>query len=710
MSRKPTMLNTSDCKNNNDTEQLQQYCSVNETLSLFVNNDGCDINVEEVKQCSKMQFICNNNVKTCGYLKRFQICFIADQNAQLQNNEETVDIVPILDCFQHLLRNHSNKNDTEYICGVLGSCISNKCIRMTRIRNYRNQSSSQTKLNVMKFFDRNKLDQIHCYFQHNKEIVIPDNITTSNNKFRSKLDHRTSKLDLESYSYSYPFNYWLHCKNITKPCFNGMTYSDLYIHPCPKYKNLEEELREHKVSLNKWLPEAKCYMKTEFVKRIFASCDDYLPSIKHFCDHPSKFGYEHGSVIHIKNICSILIYCGVDTFQYDFSSSYRPNEDKKHDNNMDIFNDIKSRHSKFYHFAKILKETVEVFGTQYIDGNVDRVYHGISGQMIIPGFQCKIFGPLSTTIVKTVAEHFAFGDGLVLELVPSVHLKFFDCRPISDFSWEQEYLFIGGLESLNIQMIWKIDGSNFKMLSYPYEGFIPALRMLDSMSNGNYFSNDVADIHIIKKNNWCDDTSKLKFQPVSPIIKDLVGKFIDYRLSNAKANNLLILLKKLNKSNIDVTYIPRLLDTICNEKECVKINWQSLNEGLLEEVAVDGGYIGYKFVKPQICNNSTKYVDIYKINKLFPNVKNLVIKELGNIECSFLDEILKFIKTTQENTQFSNINCIELAVSNDFEVLTNINGQFEKYTEAFERVTKFEMKWDKIWETNKIIITLDVFD
>eukprot|EP01084_Bolivina_argentea_P249501 417711_1 len=704
MSRKPTMLNTSDCKNNNDTEQLQQYCSVNETLSLFVNNDGCDINVEEVKQCSKMQFICNNNVKTCGYLKRFQICFIADQNAQLQNNEETVDIVPILDCFQHLLRNHSNKNDTEYICGVLGSCISNKCIRMTRIRNYRNQSSSQTKLNVMKFFDRNKLDQIHCYFQHNKEIVIPDNITTSNNKFRSKLDHRTSKLDLESYSYSYPFNYWLHCKNITKPCFNGMTYSDLYIHPCPKYKNLEEELREHKVIMKNWLVATRCHMKTKFVKQIRATCDDYLTSIKHFCDHPSKFGYKDNSPIPIENICAILIYCGEDTFQKEFSNTYRPNEETKEENNMDIetkeennmdiLNEIKSRHIKFYHFAKILKETIEVFGTQYIDGDIPKVYHGITGQMIIPGFQCKIFGPLSTTIDITIAQQFASGNGLVLELVPSVHLKYFNCVPISDLPWEGELLFIGGLESFNIQMIWKIDES--QMLVEEYEYYIPALRMIDSMSNAKYFSNDAADIHIIKNKNWCDDRKELGFTDVDPQVKEFVQTFIEYRLSN--------------KSNTGKTYIPQLLDTICNEKECVKINWQSLNEGLLEEVAVDGGYIGYKFVKPQICNNSTKYVDIYKINKLFPNVKNLVIKELGNIECSFLDEILKFIKTTQENTQFSNINCIELAVSNDFEVLTNINGQFEKYTEAFERVTKFEMKWDKIWETNKIIITLDVFD
>eukprot|EP01084_Bolivina_argentea_P249500 417708_1 len=686
MSRKPTMLNTSDCKNNNDTEQLQQYCSVNETLSLFVNNDGCDINVEEVKQCSKMQFICNNNVKTCGYLKRFQICFIADQNAQLQNNEETVDIVPILDCFHHLLRHHSNKNDVEYIGGLFGLCTSNECIRLLRVtRNNTNQSSSRTKLNDMQFYVQNKLDRIYCYFRH-KKVVIRNNITRSNDKFRSKLDHRTSKLG--SYSLSFPFNYLPQCRDIHKPCFNSMSYSDLYI--VPYYKNLKQELKEHKVDFDYWLTATKLHMKTEFVKRIFASCDDYLPSIKHFCDHPSKFGYEHGSVIHIKNICSILIYCCKDAFQKDFSSSYRAADETKHDNNIDKFNEIKLRHSKFGHFGKILKETVEVFGTQYIDGDIPKVYHGITGQMIIPGFQCKIFGPLSTTIDITIAQQFASGNGLVLELVPSVHLKYFNCVPISDLPWEGELLFIGGLESFNIQMIWKIDES--QMLVEEYEYYIPALRMIDSMSNAKYFSNDAADIHIIKNKNWCDDRKELGFTDVDPQVKEFVQTFIEYRLSN--------------KSNTGKTYIPQLLDTICNEKECVKINWQSLNEGLLEEVAVDGGYIGYGFIKPQICNKSnSKFIDIDKINKLFPNMNNLVVKELGNIESSFLDEIETFIKTNQ-NSKY----CIELAVTNDFEVLTNINGQFEKYTEAFERVTKFEMKWDKIWETNKIIITLDVFD
>eukprot|EP01084_Bolivina_argentea_P204038 348400_1 len=98
---------TKDCNDNNYTQQEQK---VNEN-----NQDVHDISVEEVEKYPTRQFICNNNIKTCDYLKRFESfdkCFSDDQDAQVEDIEENIAIVSILDCFHHLLMDHNRKEDT----------------------------------------------------------------------------------------------------------------------------------------------------------------------------------------------------------------------------------------------------------------------------------------------------------------------------------------------------------------------------------------------------------------------------------------------------------------------------------------------------------------------------------------------------------------------------------------------------------------------
>ncbi len=67
-------------------------------------------------------------------------------------------------------------------------------------------------------------------------------------------------------------------------------------------------------------------------------------------DHPSKFGYKDGDPIRAENVYCILIYCGQDRFQNEFSKTYRAQEQKE------TFASIKKRHSEYHHFGRILKE------------------------------------------------------------------------------------------------------------------------------------------------------------------------------------------------------------------------------------------------------------------------------------------------------------------------------------------------------------------
>eukprot|EP01084_Bolivina_argentea_P034046 62977_1 len=314
-------------------------------------------------------------------------------------------------------------------------------------------------------------------------------------------------------------------------------------------------------------------MKTDYVRRITARCEKYLTHISHLPDHPSHFGYRDSSPIPAENILCIEIYCNQDTLRLAFSKTYRPNiyDEQKQQSAKEVFDSIKKAHSEFHHFARILRETVEVFGTEYINGNVKRMYCGITGQMIIPGFQCQIFSVLSACSEIEVARNFAGVNGLVLELVPSTHLKYFACAPFSYYPFLRDFLFIGGLAAMNITMIWTIDRQKIEQ----YANHVPALRMFDSMTNGVYFKNDAADIHAIKEKDWCIDTKKLGFQDVSVAIKYFVQAFVDYRLSDDE-----------NKAT---SYIAETLNEMCDRKKCVQINWQSLNEDLLEEISDNGG-------------------------------------------------------------------------------------------------------------------------
>eukprot|EP01084_Bolivina_argentea_P249503 417721_1 len=617
--------------------------------------------------------VCNNDIRTCGYLK---ILYDLNSTDDISEKYEKKDIVFIMNCFFHFLLRHED-DKLEHT----GPCDFSKCKRVQRYC----KNDIENKLDDNTLFIQHTFDQVHStlYHQHDYKMYSfrISQIGKSNNKYNSN-DHRT-------YSYSYPFNYWKHCSKDNNVCFNDITYAELYINP--KYQTLKDELLAHsalfpqeydvKHMYTTELTEVIYTMETNYVRKVTAQCNKYLTQISHFPDHPSHFDYKDGTPILAENILCLKIYCKEDKLQLAFNKTYRPNVyEQKQQTDKDLLSCTKERHSHFHHFARILRETVEVFGTQYINGDVKRMYRGIAEPMIIPGFQCKIFSVLSTSSNIDVARNFVDVNGLVLELVPSTYLKYFSCAPFSHYSFEREFLFIGGLAEMNITMIWKIDPQTTEQYKY----HIPALRMFDSMTNGVYFKKDAADIHAIKEKDWCLDTNELEFKDVSDGIKDFVQRFIDYRLSDNR--------------NEASSYIPKVLNEMCYRRKCVQINWQSLNENLLEEIADDGGYIGYKFIKDKICSDE-KYVDINIINKIFPKMTNLVILELRNIESLLLEDISKYIK--KHNGSKIKINCFELVASSDEFVLTNIDEQYAEYSKTFENI---KMERDEIWKTSKIII------
>ena len=90
-------------------------------------------------------------------------------------------------------------------------------------------------------------------------------------------------------------------------------------------------------------------------------------------------------------------------------------------------------------------ESVHLFGTKLRESKIRIFYHGISIVMQFTSTVARFCSPTSTTVALSVAINFA-KNGMILELEnnDSYHMRFFDCSVLSDFSNEDERLFIQG--------------------------------------------------------------------------------------------------------------------------------------------------------------------------------------------------------------------------------------------------------------------------
>eukprot|EP01084_Bolivina_argentea_P203239 347155_1 len=481
---------------------------------------------------------CNGSIETCGYFKQlvlqYQLYGVHDESLSTQQNGTTIG--DLINNFHHLIENH-DKNDKEfqYIYNALGNaCKINTCKPFQRyycrqFDDYPNIfANTDRKLALL----RQILDQIHCHYTHQYDVglrFMPETIDNNDEKHEYTTQHHqynihkpqkfashfntthtstnnNEKIDeyTKIYSYSYSFNYWDNCKDCTDISYNDLTYDDLYVANKYKFSNLKEELFNHEKdfrlgTINVWFGYSHEYIQTPAAKMLSAKSAKYWTATSHFPDHPSKYGYDENKCITQQNMTTIVIYCNEDIFQANFSETYRAITD-----NEPLVN-IKDRHSAYYWFAKLLRETVSVYGIQYKDGKESRMYHGATGEMLLDGFQCQIFGVLSTSSRLHVAQRFSSNPGLVLEMVPDPYLKYFDCAPWSLFTYEWELLFVGGCAMMNIINIRnignKLNVNNvIEMMEIDIddelkdEYYFQALRIIDTMTNGVYYDNDPTNV------------------------------------------------------------------------------------------------------------------------------------------------------------------------------------------------------------------------
>eukprot|EP01084_Bolivina_argentea_P133827 236196_1 len=554
----------------------------------------------------------------------------------INDHEKHIDnITSILNYSNHFLLFHHTDNDKLEIANKFSndwSCKSLKFLKR-RIRNdkipidsksiclidfvdtihsyifhsynigYRFRKHKQLKINnnvdIMKHNNIDEYSTCHKSIRKYRQQLRTKRIVAKNQKFNSNLNLCANSVNtskISHYSYSFPFIYKTEFRHSRTKILNWRCY-DLYVPS--KYKTIKDELLNNEICVincTHWdmlYTKAMIHIKSDSAKCLAADTENYLPDILCFPDHPIHFGYTDGSPIQINHLISLLIYCGYDIFQCRFSETCRKMQDDE------TLQSIVSRHSHFYHFAKSLKESVHVFGTRYIQGNIAKFYHGIDIEMVFDSTTPEIFGPLSTSCDLCVACNFMGDMGMVVELIPDAELKYFCCYWLSDFYYEQEVLFFGGFGRMNIVNIINRMGEKYYL-------YIQALRMIDTMTQGVYFMPNSSDVHKIKKYNYCKDLSKLGLQQIDSMAKLCYMKLIcdKFDRDGVQINNRL-----LHRSLFNVNgYIRMLFDQICKNKQWCVINWNAMNVNILDKCDdLSGGYIGYSFMKSLFVENDCEW-------------------------------------------------------------------------------------------------------
>ena len=525
---------------------------------------------------------------------------------------------------------------------------------------------------------------------------------TKNNKFSSNLyqsvEHKTNDHDddgqkntISTYSYSFRFNYKDKYRYSQKE-YGGRTYSDFYVPT--KHETLKDELISNEIyciHINSWdfaMKKAMLLQQTINARKSWAKTQKYLPAFQHLPHHPTHFGYIDGSPITLEHLMVLYIYCSADEFQRKFSETFRNTKKEQ------TLKDIIKIHSNFHHFAKYLKEAIQVHGTAYQDGDIKRMYHGINQEMIFDSTMALIYGPLSTTYEWDVAVQFSCNIGLVLELVPGPTLKYFRCEWISPFSAEGELLFIGGFGVINFL---NITSAQF---GYDYKEYIKSLRIIDTMTDGIYFMNDPANIHkAIRYNTF--SVSSLKLVSLSLWDKQLCLALIYHELHR---NGY----KQINDTHSQIDelpdlneYIDQLLHQICLNKQEMRISWKTMNVKTLTECdkRSGGGYIGYRWLRKLFCGKDYEGINLNVFHALFPNLLMVRVRDLSSIQSYFLNDIYTFIQTGK-----SKIYYFELSISKEYGY-SNIHQQCDHFQAKFKNIGfRLFTSEDKTFQTQMIVI------
>merc|ERR1712228_319929 len=215
------------------------------------------------------------------------------------------------------------------------------------------------------------------------------------------------------------------------------------------------------------------------------------------------YGVKARSPISAKHLMSLLLYTNFRHLRNSLNTTYYAKSKEE------TVKDIVSRHSEFGYFAKLLRESVELWGMQSDDVEAPSIYY--FGFNYIPLFKStitSIYSPLLTTASMNVALLSKTKNGVIVSMRPyDQFLRYFNCSGIADDIGKDEKLFIGGNEPFFIQNI-----HNIKSCAN-YQKYVTAINYFKNMlqaepyvvDDDNGFDEETVDIIINLINKKTDD-------------------------------------------------------------------------------------------------------------------------------------------------------------------------------------------------------------
>ena len=212
----------------------------------------------------------------------------------------------------------------------------------------------------------------------------------------------------------------------------GYSLSDLFVDK--RYSSLKEEilnypLLEISVFNDQIKSKADQYAKSETFKAAKASLL-LAPYDFYGIEYESSLGYD--------NLLCVFMYTDLTELSCEFTSTFRKRDP------FESLTSIKTRNSKYWHWSKTLRETVECYGIQrYTKEQLKGpFYTGLSSIITMPQFQLRLFSPTSTSVHLEVAVKFGGDHGIIMEMKNNTgeprYLSGFDCSVYSQYGEEDE--------------------------------------------------------------------------------------------------------------------------------------------------------------------------------------------------------------------------------------------------------------------------------
>eukprot|EP01083_Nonionella_stella_P289535 985252_1 len=419
----------------------------------------------------------------------------------------------------------------------------------------------------------------------------------------------------------------------------GYKYCDWFI--AARHSNLKEELLKNttyalnKHQYNDLIYKAKYYLRA---------------------DHITK---EKDRTMKLQHVLSIMIYCNFDRLQCELTKTYRHTVNESD-------TELKVRHSEFGHLGRTLQETVELNGTRVQKGATKTFYHGINVELMFTSTLHKFCGPISTSSEYAVALLFTKKNGIVLELNDGTLLSdesesiYFDCQYVSDFAYEKEKLFLGGMFPLKIVGLFHVK------LNENYGAYIKLITILLSIIEGDIFTSNAKDE---------GDLSERNQEAIVRLLKHELGDVILQHLPD---------------------YISRLWHHICLNIELITTRFSATFGSRVNKKQ-------YHILGEFLCSKECTLFRLDLLNRLFPNLTSIAL-ECTTLTHKVFDTIVQFLSQHKPNDEgISSTNLTSIV----FQSPTSPSLSCEEIQEAYEvtfSAFDWSIKLESMSEHKRIIL------